>query len=49
MNKQEFSDVLFGADPNKREKWFELLKDPVFIPQWNRSLQEIRDDAFKRL
>ena len=38
MNKQEFADVIFGDDPNKRQLWFDLLKDPVFIPRYNLTL-----------
>ncbi len=49
MNKQEFRDVLFGDNPQKIDKWNELLKDPVFIPKWNGSLQELRDQAYKGL
>lgn len=35
MNKQEFADIIFGDASHKRDKWFELLKDPVFVPKWN--------------
>lgn len=38
MNKQEFENLLLGDKPEKREKWFELLKDPVFVPRYNLSL-----------
>jgi acyl-CoA oxidase len=49
MNKQEFADVIFGDDPKKRQPWFELLKDPVFIPRYNLSLNQMRDEAYKKL
>jgi acyl-CoA oxidase len=49
MNKQEFSDIIFGDDPKKRARWFELLKDPAFVPRWNISLKEQRDEAYKML
>ena len=49
MNKQEFADIIFGDDPKKREPWFNLLKDPVFVPRYNLTLNEMRDEAFKKL
>ena len=49
MNKQEFSDILFGDDPQKRDKWFQIFKDPVWIPRWNVSLDETRDHAYQML
>jgi len=39
MNKQEFADIIFGDRPEKRAKWFELFKDPVFVPRWNVTLE----------
>lgn len=49
MNKQEFSDLIFGDKPEKRQKWFDLLKNPVWVPKYNISLNDVRNDAFKRL
>lgn len=49
MDKREFSDIIFGDNPVKREKWFELFKDPVWIPRYNISLPQQRDEAFKKL
>ena len=49
MNKQEFADIIFGDKPEKRAKWFELFKDPIFIPKWNVSLDQTREDAYQML
>lgn len=49
MNKVEFSNIIFGDNPLKREKWFEIFKDPVWAPRYNISLAEQREDAFKKL
>jgi ribosomal protein S3AE len=49
MNKQEFADIIFGDDPAKRKKWFDLLAEPVFLPKYNMSLNDIREDAYKKL
>lgn len=49
MNKQEFADILLGDQPTKRDKWYELLKDPVFKPRYNISLNDMREDAYKKL
>ena len=46
---QEFADVLFGDKPEKRARWFEAFKDPVWIPRYNISLNDQREDAFKKL
>jgi len=40
---------LFGDDPKKRDKWFEIFKDPVWIPKWNVSLEQTREEAYKML
>ena len=49
MNKQEISDLLLGDDPAKREKWFELFKDPVWVPRYNMNWEETRNEPFKKL
>ena len=49
FNKQEFADNLFGDKVEKRAKWMEVLKDPVFIPRYNVSLEQTRDEAYKIL
>lgn len=42
MDKQEISDLILGDDPSKVKKWFELFKDPVFVPQYNTSWEDTR-------
>jgi hypothetical protein len=49
MNKQEFADIIFGDKPEKRATWFNLLKDPVFVPRYNLTLNQMRDEAYKKL
>jgi acyl-CoA oxidase len=46
---EEFRSVIFGDKMEKVNKWFELFKDPVWVPRYNISLNEQREDAFKRL
>ena len=46
---QEFADILFGDAVSKRDKWLQILKDPVWIPKWNVSLDETRNEAYKML
>jgi hypothetical protein len=33
-------DMLFGDKLEKREKWFKLLKDPIFKPKYLMTLDE---------
>jgi acyl-CoA oxidase len=49
MNKTELSDLLFGDDPSKREKWFEMFKDPVFVPRYNMDWETTRNEPYKKL
>jgi acyl-CoA oxidase len=49
MNNQEFADIIFGDNPEKRKKWYELLAEPTFIPRYNVSLNDLREDAYKKL
>lgn len=49
MNKQELRDLILGDDPSKVKKWFELFKDPVFMPRYNTSWSDTRDEPFKKL
>lgn len=49
MDKEDFSNIILGDHPSKRDKWFELLKDPVWVPKYNVSLNETREDAYKQL
>lgn len=49
MNKEELSNLIFGDKPEKRQKWFELLKDPVWVPRYNISLSQQREEAMAKL
>ncbi len=49
MDKQEIRNLILGDDPSKVEKWFELLKDPVFIPKYNMDWDETRERPMQRL
>ena len=40
---------LFGDKPEKIEKWHKLLKDPVFKPKYQMTLDEQRDLAYARI
>jgi len=35
MNKQEFRNLIFGDNPAKIAPWFELFKDPIWVPREN--------------
>jgi hypothetical protein len=48
-SNEEFRSIIFGDKMEKVNKWFELFKDPVWVPRYNISLNEQREDAFKRL
>ncbi|TNV81297.1 hypothetical protein FGO68_gene5783 [Halteria grandinella] len=49
MDKQEFADLIFGDNPQKRPKWFSLLEDPIFKPRYNIPLNDQRQDAYHKL
>ena len=49
MDKQELSELILGDDPAKVPKWFELFKDPVWVPRYNMSWTQTRDEPLKRL
>jgi hypothetical protein len=42
-------DMLFGDKLEKREKWFELMKKPIFTPKYQLTLDEQRELAMKRI
>lgn len=42
-------DILFNDDPKKREKWYELLKDPAFTYRHEISFDEKRTQAYNQL
>jgi len=41
--------MVLGDDPAKVQKWFDLFKDPVWIPKYNMSWTETRDEPYKKL
>ena len=49
MDKQELSALILGDDPNKVAKWFELFKDPVWVPRYKMDWTQTRDEPMKRL
>jgi hypothetical protein len=49
MDKQELSDLILGDDPSLVKKWFELFKDPVWVPKYNMDWTETRDEPMKKL
>jgi acyl-CoA oxidase len=50
MDTCELSDIILGDDPSKRTKWFNLLKDPVFVPTYNfKTWEETRDAPMQKL
>lgn len=42
MELTELERLFFYDDPKKRAKWFDLFKDPVWIPEYNISLDKMR-------
>jgi len=50
MDTHELSDIMLGDNPAKRTKWFELLKDPVFVPTYNfKTWEDTRDAPMRKL
>jgi hypothetical protein len=49
MDKKELSDLILGDDPAKVQKWFDLFKDPVWIPKYNMTWAETRNEPMKKL
>ena len=41
--------MLLGDDPSKREKWFKLFEDPVWVPRYNMNWEETRNEPYKKL
>lgn len=42
-------DMLFADDLEKRQKWFDLMEDPIFKPKYLMTLDEQRDLAYARI
>jgi hypothetical protein len=49
MDKKELSALIMGDDPAKVEKWFKLFEDPVWIPKYNVSWTQCRDEPMEKL
>jgi hypothetical protein len=49
MDKQEISELILGDDLKMADKWFDLFKDPVWVPKYNMDWKETRDEPMKRL
>ena len=50
MDTKELADLLLGVNPKKREEWYTLLKDPVFIPKYNyESWDETREHPYRKM
>jgi acyl-CoA oxidase len=50
MDSTELGDILLGYRTEKRDKWFELLKNPVFKPIFNYpSWEETREHPYRKL
>jgi acyl-CoA oxidase len=42
-------DMLFGDNLEKRNKWFELMKNPIFTPKYMLTLDQQRELAMQRI
>ena len=49
MDRQEVSDLLLGDDPAKRQKWFDLFKDKVWVPRYNMDWEQTRHEPYLKL
>ena len=49
MDKNEISALFLGDSLAKRDQWFELFKDKIFVPKYTMDWDETRDLPFKRL
>ena len=49
MDKDELSALILGDDPAKVPKWFKLFSDPVWVPKYNTTWTECRDEPYKKL
>lgn len=50
MDTKELGNALLGIPPSKRDEWFKLLKDPVFIPVYNyKTWEETRDHPLRKM
>lgn len=50
MDIKELGDALLGAPAQKRDEWFNLLKDPVFQPIYNyANWEEQRNHPLRKM
>ena len=50
MDIKELGDALLGIEPKKRDQWFQLLKDPVFVPTYNyKTWDETRAHPLRKM
>jgi acyl-CoA oxidase len=50
MDTKELADLLFGYKTEKRDEWFQLLKNPEFVPKYNyHSWHETREHPYRKL
>ena len=42
-------DMLFGDKLEKRTKWLELMKNPIFVPKYMLTLDQQRELAMARI
>jgi len=50
MDSKELGDALLDLDPKKRDEWFQLLRDPVFVPIYNyKTWDETRDHPERKM
>jgi acyl-CoA oxidase len=50
MDSKELGDALLGIPSTKRDEWFQLLKDPVFIPVYNyKTWDETREHPLRKM
>jgi acyl-CoA oxidase len=49
MNMQDISDLLFHDRVEKRGRWMEVLRDPVWRPLYNGPLEAHRELAYRQL
>lgn len=45
----ELQRLFFHDDPAKRQKWFDLFQDPVWVPKYNVPLDEMREQSMQQL
>jgi acyl-CoA oxidase len=48
MSEVEFSNLILGDNPLKKDKWIKFLEDPVWIPEYDLSLNDHREKAYNR-